>query len=144
MAAGYRCTITGRSKCSDSAVSSGPPKSPPHSKGRPFSCRILTASSYEMRGKRSLHALELRHVAFEDLQLAAPLVEHAADDGHEEPLGQLHHVVEVGVGHLRLDHPELGEVTARLRLLGAERRAEAVHAAERHRVGFVVQAGRSA
>ena len=45
----------------------------------------------------------------------------------------------VGVGDLGLDHPELGQVAARLRLLGAERRAEAVHAAERHRVGFVVE-----
>ena len=45
----------------------------------------------------------------------------------------------VGVRHLGLDHPELGEVPARLRLLGAERRAEAIHAAERHRVGLVVQ-----
>ena len=62
-----------------------------------------------------------------------------ADDRDDEILGELHHVVQVGVGHLGLDHPELGEVAARLRLLGAERRAEAVDAAERHRVGFVVE-----
>ena len=62
-----------------------------------------------------------------------------ADDRHDQVLGEIHDVVEVGVGHLRLDHPELGEVAARLRLLGAERRAEAVDAAERHRVRFVVE-----
>ena len=56
-----------------------------------------------------------------------------------ELLGQRHHVVERRVGHLRLDHPELGQVAARLRFLGAERRAERVDAAERHRVGLVVE-----
>ena len=45
----------------------------------------------------------------------------------------------VGVGDLGLDHPELGQVAARLRLLGAKRRAEAVGAAERHRVGLVIE-----
>ena len=57
----------------------------------------------------------------------------------DQAFGQLHHVVEVGVGHLRLDHPEFGEVAAGLRLLGAEGRAEAVDPAERHGVGFVVE-----
>ncbi len=69
----------------------------------------------------------------------APPLEHAGDDRHDEILREVHHVVEVRVRHFRLDHPELGEVAARLRLLGAERRAEAVHAAERHRVRFVVE-----
>ncbi len=36
-------------------------------------------------------------------------------------------------------HPELGEMAARLRLFGAERRAETVGLAERHRRGFVVE-----
>ena len=38
--------------------------------------------------------------------------------------------VEVGVGHLGLDHPELREVAARLGLLGPEGRAEAVDPTE--------------
>src|SRR5262249_43227297 len=50
-----------------------------------------------------------------------------------------HYVIEVRVRHFRLDHPEFGEMPARLRLLGSERRAEAVHVAERHRVRLVVQ-----
>ena len=41
--------------------------------------------------------------------------------------------------HLRLDHPEFRQVTARLRFLGAEGRTEAVDATEGHRVCFVVQ-----
>ena len=68
-----------------------------------------------------------------------PLVEHARDDRDDQVLGEVHRVVERGVGHLGLDHPELGEVPARLRLLGAERRTERVDAAERHRVRLVVE-----
>ena len=67
------------------------------------------------------------------------LVEHPPDDVDQEPLGQDHHVVEVGVSHLRLDHPEFGEVAPGLRLLGPEGRTEAVDAAERHGVRFVVE-----
>ena len=89
--------------------------------------------------KRRLHRFELRRVALEHLQLGLPLVEHARDDRRDQPFGQRDHVVEIGVRHLGLDHPELGEVAARLALLGAEGRAEAVDLAERHRVGFVVE-----
>ena len=53
--------------------------------------------------------------------------------------GDMLDVFEVGERHLRLDHPELGQMAAGLRLLGAERRAEAVDLAERHRIGFVVK-----
>ena len=42
-------------------------------------------------------------------------------------------------GDLGLDHPELGEVAARLRLLRAEGRAEAVDLAQRERGGFDVE-----
>ena len=89
--------------------------------------------------ERRRHRFELRGVALEHLQFALPPVEHARDHRGDESFGERDHVVEVGVGHLGLDHPELGEVAARLALLGAERRAEAVDLAERHRVGFVVE-----
>ena len=89
--------------------------------------------------KRFLHRFELRQVTFEDLELALAVLEHASDDRDNQVLGEIHDVVQIGVGHLRLDHPELGQVAARLRLLGAEGRAEAVDPAERHRVGFVVE-----
>ena len=69
-----------------------------------------------------------------------PPLEHARDDAtRRAPSARSITSSSVGVGHLRLDHPELGEVPARLRLLGAERRAEAVDPAERHRVGLVVE-----
>ena len=92
-----------------------------------------------MRGNGALHALELRSVALEHLELALPLVEHARDDRHDESFRQIDHVVERGVRHLGLDHPELGEVAARLRLLRAEHRPEVVDAAERHGVGLGVE-----
>src|SRR5262245_54365759 len=49
---------------------------------------------------------------------------------HEEVLGQLHVLVESGERHLRLDHPELGQMAPRLGLLRAERGTEDVHLAE--------------
>ena len=75
---------------------------------------------------------------------AAALGEHALDDVDEEVLGEVHVVVEVDEGDLGLDHPELGQVAARLRLLGAEGRPEAVDLAERHRAGLHVELARSA
>ena len=89
--------------------------------------------------KRGLHGLELRRIALEDLQLFLAALEHARDYRRDEALSERDHVVEVGVGHLRFDHPELGQVAPRLALLGAEGRPERVDPAERHRVGFVVQ-----
>ena len=67
----------------------------------------------------------------------ADLIPH--DDRDDEILRQRHHVVERGVGHLGLHHPELGQVAARLRFLGPERGTEAVHAAQRHGVRLVVK-----
>ena len=89
--------------------------------------------------ERRLHGFELRRIALEHLQLAAPLVEHARHDGDDEPFGEIDHVVERRVRHFGLDHPELGEMPPRLRFLGAEYRPEVVDAAERHRVGLGVQ-----
>jgi hypothetical protein len=54
------------------------------------------------------------------------------DDRDDEILRQVHHVVEARVRHFRFDHPELSEVPACLRLLGAEGRTERIDASERH------------
>ena len=89
--------------------------------------------------KGRLHALELGCVALEQLQLCRALVEHARHHARDQPLRQADHVVQIGVGHLGLDHPELGEVAARLALLRAEGRTEAIDLAEGHRVGLVVE-----
>ena len=79
--------------------------------------------------------LEERHVVF-------ALVEQRAEDVLEEVLGELRVVGEVGERDLGLDHPELGEVPARVRVLGAERRAERVDLRERHAVGLDVELAR--
>jgi hypothetical protein len=97
--------------------------------------RLVVAETRERRGDR----LELTQVALEGGELRLTRLEHVRDDRHEHVLGQLHDVVEVGVGHLGLEHPELGQVPARLRLLGAEGRAEAIHLAQRHRSGLGVE-----
>ena len=41
-------------------------------------------------------------------------LEHRAEDGLQERLGEVRVVGQIGEGDLRLDHPELGEVAARV------------------------------
>ena len=62
----------------------------------------------------------------EELHVLRAAFQHVADDALEERLGQVHVVVELEEGHLRLDHPELGQVARRVGVLGAERRPEGV------------------
>ena len=57
----------------------------------------------------------------------------------------VHVVLEISEGHLRLDHPELRQVSCRLAVLGAEGRAESVYVTQCTRVslsGELVQRGR--
>ena len=70
--------------------------------------------------------------------LRPPLEARADDVGHELFL-EPHVVVGVVERDLGLDHPELGQVPARLRLLGAEGRAEAVDLPERGRRRLAIQ-----
>ena len=56
-------------------------------------------------------------------------LEDSLDDVGEEGFGEGHEAVEVHVGDLGLDHPELGEVAAGLGFFGAEGGAEGVDAA---------------
>ena len=66
--------------------------------------------------------------------------QHVARTGScRNVLGQVRVVVEVGEGHLGLDHPELGQVPARVRVLGAEGRAEGVDVAQRAGVGLALE-----
>ena len=57
----------------------------------------------------------------------------------QQPFRQRRIVRQVGEGDLRLDHPELGEVTARVRVLRAERRPERVDLGEREAVRLHVE-----
>src|SRR5262249_52280450 len=91
-------------------------------------CGLVVAEPRERRHD----LLQERRVALEDLELFLAAVESAADDVREELLRELEQARELEERDLRLDHPELGEVAARLRFLGTERRPEAVDPSEGH------------
>src|SRR5688572_3155414 len=84
-------------------------------------------------------ALEGRRVALELPQIIRAPVQRASDEKGDELLLKPHVVVRVVPGDLRLDHPEFGEVPARLRLLGAEGRPKGVDLPEGGRRGFAVE-----
>ena len=75
----------------------------------------------------------------EELEIGAAVLEDVLDDVLQELLGERHVVGEIAEGHLRLDHPELGEVARRVGVLGAERGAERVDVAEREREDLAFQ-----
>ena len=81
--------------------------------------------------ERRAHAL--RDALVEERHVLRGLVEHRAQHVAQEGLGQRHVAAQVAEGHLGLDHPELGQVAAGVRVLGAEGGAERVDAAERER-----------
>ena len=66
----------------------------------------------------------------EELHVLRALFQHVAEDAFQQPFGQFHVAPEVAEGHLRLDHPELGQVAGRVAVLGAEGRAEGVGLAQ--------------
>ena len=78
-------------------------------------------------------------VALDDLELLGAALEDAPHHGDQQALLERDHVLERREGPLRLHHPELDQVPARLALLGAEGRAEAVDAPERQRRGLLVE-----
>ena len=76
------------------------------------------------------------------LQIFLAIGQHVAADALQESLGERHVVVELEERGLRLDHPELGQVPRRVRILRAERRAERVDLAERGRVDLAFELAR--
>ncbi len=87
---------------------------------------------------------KLRHQALfdplvEEGEVVLPLVQQGLEDELQESLGQRRVVGEIGEGDFRLDHPELGEVAAGVRVLGAERRPEGVDLGEREAVGLDIE-----
>ena len=103
--------------------------------------RIAVVHPLEGRVDERLEPLDavLVDVLGEERHVVGPLVEHGAEQILEEVLGQVGVVVQVGEGDFRLDHPELGEVAGRVRILGAEGRPERVHPVERQAVRLDVE-----
>jgi hypothetical protein len=75
----------------------------------------------------------------EEGHVVRALGEHGVHQVLDEVLGDLAVAHEVAEGHLRLDHPELGEVAAGVGVLGAEGRAERVDVGEGAAVGLDVE-----
>ena len=92
-----------------------------------------------MRGKRSVDARELGRVAAERFEFARAVFEHRLHDVADQAFAQRHHVFQVRVGRFRFEHPEFGEVAARLGFFRAKGRPEGVDLAERHGRRFDVE-----
>ena len=97
--------------------------------------RVVVVEPREWR----FHVFEFRRVTLEDPELRPAFVQHSLDHRRYQRFGQLDDVVEISVGHLGLDHPELGQMASGLALFSTKRRTEAVNLAESHGVGFVVK-----
>jgi glycyl-tRNA synthetase beta chain len=69
----------------------------------------------------------------------AAFVQHCAYHVAQEVFRETRQVREIGECDLGLDHPELGEVAGRVRVFGAEGRAEGVDPAQRTAVGLDVE-----
>ena len=80
-----------------------------------------------------------RGIALQDLQFPGAAFQAALDDVGDKLLLEAHVVLVGVVGHLRFDHPELGQVAAGLALFGPEGRPEAIDLAERHHPRLDVQ-----
>ena len=57
----------------------------------------------------------------------------------DQSLFHFHQTIQIAEGDLRFEHPELGEVAARLRFFRAEGRTEAIDFPKCENVGFVVE-----
>ena len=93
-------------------------------------------------GERRRYRLQPRRVAPQRFQLGGATVEGAGRHVRDQRLLERHVVVRVRKRHRGLNHPELGQVAARLGLFGAEGGAEAVDLAERRARALGVELAR--
>ena len=82
--------------------------------GQAFSLQDFDRLVVRDARERRLHPRQSAHIPLEDGQLPPPALEDPPDQRDEEAFGQLHHVVEIGVGHLGFDHPEFRQMTSGL------------------------------
>ena len=67
----------------------------------------------------------------EEGQIVFALLPHLAEDAFQKILRQVGQSVDFAEGHLRLHHPELGEMTACIRIFRAKSRPEGVDPGKR-------------
>ena len=93
----------------------------------------MYGSADELAGDDLFERVDARVVdpLVEELHVFGALRQHVAEDALEKRLGQVHVVGQLEERHLRLDHPELGQVPRGVGVLGAKRRAEGVDLAQR-------------
>ena len=87
----------------------------------------------------SLATIAFLHALVEEGHVLLSLLEEGAEDRFEQGLSEIRVVGKIRESDLGLDHPELGEVPAGVRVLGAKGRAEGVHLGEREAVGLDVE-----
>src|SRR4051812_7786439 len=105
-----------------------------------------------MNGLGVLHAHEFRahdilesadctllNALVEERHIVLPLLEHGLEYIFDQVLRQRGVVSESREGDFRLDHPELGQVTAGVRILRTKRGAERIYVGEREAVGLDVE-----
>ena len=79
------------------------------------------------------------HILVEELQIILAVVKSPANAILDEVLFYIHQIVFVDKGNLRLNHPELSQVSRRVAVLGAERRTEGVNLTQRHSAQLALQ-----
>src|SRR6266550_2811779 len=89
--------------------------------------------------KRWHNRFQLCRITLQHLEFFASSLQHPCRDVGKHSLRKLHHVVERCKGHLGLNHPKLGQVSARLRLLRPKRRSKTVDLSESCGGSFVVE-----
>ena len=90
--------------------------------------------------ERLLHLPQRARIPLEDGgQVLLVLLQYPPDDLHQEVFGEIHVALEVHPGHLRLHHPELGEVSPGLALFRPEGGPEDVGLADGHRRRLAVE-----
>ena len=77
-----------------------------------------------------------------ECHVVGPLFEHGSQEALQEVFGEVGVVVQIGKGDLGLDHPELGQVPGRVRILGAERGTEGVDPTECQAIRLDVELAR--
>ncbi len=95
----------------------------------------------EVGGNEALQTADgvLVNVLSEELQIVATLGQYGVEDILQHGFGQGGVIFQIVERHFRLDHPELGQVTAGVGVFGAEGRPEGVDLGEGAGIGFGVQ-----